>query len=104
MIFSLGRLRLKFLMISLCLLPFASFAADIPTIQHFEGPGGIKVFLVESHANPMVEIKLLLRAGSAYDPKDKEGVASLTAWMFNEGGGRWIPKPFGKGWTFMASL
>ncbi|MBF0460503.1 MAG: insulinase family protein [Magnetococcales bacterium] len=45
------------------------------------------VYLVESHANPMVEIRLVARGGSVYDPPGQAGLASLTAWMFNEGGG-----------------
>ena len=56
-----------------------------PKVQSFQGPGGMTVFLVESHANPMVEVRLVARGGAAYDPPGKGGVASLTAWMFNEG-------------------
>ncbi|MEO5345248.1 MAG: insulinase family protein [Magnetococcus sp. YQC-9] len=56
-------------------------------VQTFTAESGLKVFLIENHVNPMVEVRILARGGSYYDPKGREGVASLTAWMFNEGGG-----------------
>lgn len=55
--------------------------------RFFQTKGGMRVFLVENHANPMIEVAILTRGGSAFDPVGKEGVASLTAWMFNEGAG-----------------
>lgn len=70
------------------------------TIQHFQGPGGMAVYFVESHANPMVEVRLVARAGSAFDPPDKSGVSSLTSWMFNEGGGDMDAATFQERLTF----
>ena len=61
--------------------------ADGTRVAPFTGPGGVEVLLAESHANPMVEVRILVPGGSARDPAGKAGVASLTAWMFNEGGG-----------------
>ncbi|MBF0295254.1 MAG: insulinase family protein [Magnetococcales bacterium] len=61
-------------------------AGAVP-VQRFVMPGGTQVVLIESHVNPMVEVRILARGGSAYDPSGKEGVAAMTAWMFNEGGG-----------------
>ncbi|MBF0321711.1 MAG: insulinase family protein, partial [Magnetococcales bacterium] len=55
--------------------------------QEFVASRGERVLLVESHANPMVEVRVLFRAGSAYDPAGKEGLADVTAWLFNEGAG-----------------
>jgi zinc protease len=37
-------------------------------------------------ASPLLEIRILLRVGSAYDPPDREGLASLTANALLEGG------------------
>ncbi|MBF0629608.1 MAG: insulinase family protein [Magnetococcales bacterium] len=62
-------------------------ATSLGEARSFQTRGGIRVFLVENHANPMVEINLLTRGGSAFDPKGRDGVAYLTAWMFNEGAG-----------------
>ncbi|MBF0162737.1 MAG: insulinase family protein, partial [Magnetococcales bacterium] len=56
-------------------------------VQSFRGPAGMRVYLLESHASPMLEMRLVTRGGSVYDPPDKAGLASLTAWMFNEGAG-----------------
>jgi zinc protease len=38
--------------------------------------------------SPLVSFRVLFMTGSAYDPKDKEGLASLTAAMLAEGGSR----------------
>ncbi|MBF0156208.1 MAG: insulinase family protein [Magnetococcales bacterium] len=56
-------------------------------VQTFTTPRGMVVYLFESHSNPMVEVRILAGGGSAQDPVGKEGLASLAAWMFNEGGG-----------------
>ncbi len=64
------------------------------TVQRFTTPGGMTVLLSESHANPMVEVRLLAPGGGAHDPAGKAGVASLTAWMFNEGGGEMDSETF----------
>ncbi|QNA99971.1 pitrilysin family protein [Massilia sp. Se16.2.3] len=44
--------------------------------------------LVQKSALPLVRFKLLFAAGSAHDPKGKEGLAALTASMVSEGGSR----------------
>jgi zinc protease len=38
--------------------------------------------------SPLVSFRILFMTGSAYDPKDREGLASLTAAMLAEGGSR----------------
>src|SRR5256885_14358065 len=38
--------------------------------------------------SPLVTFRILFMTGSAYDPKGKEGLASLTAAMLAEGGSR----------------
>lgn len=44
--------------------------------------------LVQKSALPQVRFKLLFAAGSAHDPKGKEGLAALTASMVSEAGSR----------------
>lgn len=66
---------------------FATALQAASPVQTMRGPGGMLVYLLESHANPMVEMRMVLPGGSMHDPPGKAGVASLTAWMFNEGGG-----------------
>ncbi|MBF0262538.1 MAG: insulinase family protein [Magnetococcales bacterium] len=56
-------------------------------IQTWVAENGLQVILIENHVNPMAEVRILARGGSVHDPDGREGLASLTAWMFNEGGG-----------------
>jgi len=56
-------------------------------IQEVTSPGGIKAWLVESHANPLVAMRFAFRGGASQDPKDKEGVAYFVTAMMDEGAG-----------------
>jgi len=60
----------------------------LPPIQKATLANGLPVLLVESHEVPLVQVNLLLLAGSADDPAGKFGVASLTAAMLDEGAGQ----------------
>ncbi|MBF0433786.1 MAG: insulinase family protein [Magnetococcales bacterium] len=64
-----------------------SESAALTEARFFQTRNGIRVYLLENHAHPMVEMRLLTRGGSVFDPVGKEGVAFMTAWMFNEGAG-----------------
>ncbi|MBF0272450.1 MAG: insulinase family protein [Magnetococcales bacterium] len=64
-----------------------ALAAENAKVVPFVTSNGIQVFLVENHVNPMVETRILARGGGVYDPAGREGVAAMTAWMFNEGAG-----------------
>ena len=46
---------------------------------------GITLLFVETHALPMVNISVAIKAGAIYDPKDNPGVANLTAMLLDEG-------------------
>lgn len=56
-------------------------------IQHFTLSNGMGVTLIEKHEVPLVQIEVVVRAGSAMDPAGKSGLASLTAAMLEEGAG-----------------
>src|SRR5262245_7339890 len=60
----------------------------LPPIQRATLSNGLPVLLVESHEVPLVQVNLLILAGSADDPAGKFGVASLTAAMLDEGAGQ----------------
>lgn len=75
------------LIVLLMIFSHAPSVMAASNVQHFTGPGGLQVYFVESHANPMVDVRLVARGGTAFDPPGKGGVAMLTSWMFNEGGG-----------------
>jgi len=60
---------------------------NLPTIQQLELSNGLEVVLMEKHGVPLVQLNVLVKAGSAHDPSDKRGLASLTADMMDEGAG-----------------
>ena len=47
---------------------------------------GIILYILEDHELPLVNVSAVFRAGSAYDPADKAGLAELTARMIRTGG------------------
>ena len=59
----------------------------LPAIQKRQLANGLPVWIVELHEVPVAQVDLVLRAGSAADPAGKEGLASLTAAMLDEGAG-----------------
>ena len=58
--------------------------AAIP-IERWTQPSGAQVFLVESPAIPMVDVRLELDAGARRDPADKPGLANLMAAATSDG-------------------
>jgi predicted Zn-dependent peptidase len=60
---------------------------NLPSIQKRTLSNGLAVWLVEAHEVPVVQVTLVLRAGSGDDPAGKFGTASLTAAMLDEGAG-----------------
>lgn len=54
-------------------------------IEHWTQPSGAQVFLVQSHAIPMVDVQLDFDAGSRRDPASQTGLASVTASMSGMG-------------------
>ncbi len=60
-------------------------AVAAPKIEHWVAPSGAKVFFVENHALPMLDVQVDFSAGSARDPAGKSGVASLTHGLLDMG-------------------
>lgn len=54
-------------------------------IEHWTQASGAQVFLVQSHAIPMVDVQLDFDAGSRRDPAQQAGLASVTASMSGMG-------------------
>jgi len=59
----------------------------LPQIQKRTLANGLAVWLVESHEVPLVQVNLLVPAGSSDDPAGQFGGASMTAAMLDEGAG-----------------
>jgi zinc protease len=56
-------------------------------IQQVTSPGGIKAWLVESHANPLIAMRFAFRGGASQDDPGKEGLAYFVTAMMDEGAG-----------------
>lgn len=56
-------------------------------IQEVTSPGGVKAWLVESHANPLIAIRFAFLGGAAQDAPGKEGQAYFVTSMMDEGAG-----------------
>ena len=63
-------------------------------IKEVVSPKGIKAWLVEDHANPIVTLHFVFRGGIALDPAGKEGLANLVASTLDEGGGNLTSQKF----------
>lgn len=65
-----------------------AFAAHAgPKIEHWQAPSGARVYFVETHALPILDIAVDFAAGSAYDPPGKAGLAALSHGLLDGGAG-----------------
>ena len=58
---------------------------QFPPFQNVALPNGMTLLLVENHEQPTLSVSLSFRAGSAFDPTGKEGVAALVAELMTKG-------------------
>lgn len=65
--------------------PLAARDVDFPPYQIRTLPNGLQVVVVSHHEQPAVSLRMLVKAGAAHDPKDKPGVASMTAGLLDQG-------------------
>jgi zinc protease len=59
---------------------------EIPKVEKFTLPNGMKVYLLENHELPLISGRALVRVGNLFDPKDKVGLADLTGNLIRTGG------------------
>lgn len=57
------------------------------TIEHWTAGSGAKIYFVENHDLPILDVQVDFSAGSAYDPPGKAGLAGLVAGMLEAGAG-----------------
>lgn len=75
--------------LSALLLALVSFAADAAVkIQHWSLANGARVYFVEAHQIPMLQMAAVFDAGSARGA-DKPGLPMLTNDMLTQGAGNW---------------
>lgn len=65
--------------------PLAVEDVDFPAYAERTLRNGARLLVVENHEQPVVSIQLLLPGGSAADPGDRAGLASVTASQINKG-------------------
>ena len=65
--------------------PKADPRLTLPQVQRHRLSNGLEVVLVEHHELPVVTMNLVVKSGSAADPQNRAGLASLTADLLDEG-------------------
>src|SRR5256885_11068644 len=58
---------------------------DFPAYEKRVLPNGLTVYALEYHEQPIVAIRLMIRAGAERDPANLPGVAAFTANLLNRG-------------------
>jgi zinc protease len=58
----------------------------MPKIETLELENGLKVFLVEDHDYPTIDIRAIVSIGSIYEPAEKAGLAAMTGAVLRTGG------------------
>lgn len=58
----------------------------IPEVHRVTLPSGMRLFLLEDHELPLINISGLIRVGSIYEPAEKIGLATLTGEVMRTGG------------------
>jgi predicted Zn-dependent peptidase len=59
---------------------------ELPKIEEFTLPNGLKVKLLENRELPLVGGSMIFRTGNLLEPKDKVGLAGLTGQVMRSGG------------------
>lgn len=65
---------------------------QIPEIETFELENGIKFYLVEDDEVPLINLNMIVRAGSFMEPDDKVGLAGIMANVIRNGGSEAYPE------------
>lgn len=87
---------LRGLLLVLGLSVASAASADAFTIQDVTSPGGIKAWLVEEHAIPLMAMNYSFRGGTELEPAGQEGVSTFLTGMMDEGAGDVLSADFQK--------
>lgn len=79
------RAKLSVAILSSLLLGFTLVAHATPKIQHWQAPSGARVYFVENHDLPMLDVAVDFPAGSGFDSAEKSGLAGLTHGLLDLG-------------------
>jgi predicted Zn-dependent peptidase len=67
-------------------MTFPEVRLQPPEHRRLELPNGTVLYLLEDHEVPLVNVRVLLRTGSVFDPPGKSGLAGLTGRVLRAGG------------------
>lgn len=78
--------RLLLTMLFLFSITLPAYASS--DVEEVTSPYGFKAWVIEDHSLPLVSIHMAFRkSGTAYDPKDKQGLAYMVRSLLDEGAG-----------------
>lgn len=80
---ALGRIKLASAIV-LALLVISPAQASLP-IEHWQQPGGARVYLVRSSSIPMLDVQIDFDAGQRREPREKAGLVSSMANLLSKG-------------------
>ena len=67
--------------------PLPARPVTFPPYEIRKMANGMQVVLVSQNEQPMISVRMIVRAGAAYDPKGKYGLAMMTASLLDQGAG-----------------
>lgn len=67
--------------------PKGKISFTLPEIEKFRLDNGLEVLFVKKERLPIIQLSLILDAGSRFDPNEKKGLSNLTASLLDEGAG-----------------
>jgi len=79
--------KVKAICVAALLMLLAMPAAALLPIQHWQTKSGARVYFVESHDLPMLDVSIDFAAGSVFDTPEKSGVAGMTLGLMRLGAG-----------------
>ena len=79
---------MKKLLTAIAVLLAANSALAGIKIENWKTPSGARVYFVETHALPILDVQVDFAAGSMFDPPGKSGTASLTRAALEHGAGK----------------
>jgi zinc protease len=67
--------------------PLAARPVTFPPYEIRKLSNGMQVVLVSQNEQPVITVRMIIRAGAAHDPKGKHGLAMMTATLLDQGAG-----------------
>src|SRR5690606_17596030 len=78
---------LKFIT-ALLIMAYAQWSMAFLPIQHWETPNGVKIYFVETHDLPILDISINFAAGSSTDTAETSGRAQMVQHLMSLGAGK----------------